>query len=671
MKSPKHFLILLIITLVSCTKKTKDVGTRNDSVEKYLKLASIDTLPIETRRKYNAKAFSFIDLEKNDTTVRWYLSEISLNNSLLKDSLNFHKVSNIYYSMSLIKNDTLNMARFLKNKAIYHKESTFFLDSSFFFFNKSEKLFYKINKELEVGKILYDKASLLSIVNDFSGAELHFIRAKRIFKKYKSETFLINLSINFGNVYAKMLESDKAIKEFNEGLLIINKSQGKNKNIKKAYLFTNISKVYFDKKRYQLASKYLMLALNIPGFKEKNLNFYSYALIGLADCKLGMKQFNNLESLYEEGLKYSLKINDVENIYEVKKSLSNFYFQKRDTLKAKKYSEEALIYAKKINEPYKLMNAYRQIGIVDKERASEAIIQFDVQVDSLLNKERRERSKFLKIQLETDEIAQEKEKAIKQKWVQTSIIATVLLIVILLFIIFKQRAQKKEFVLIQNQQKANEEIYQLMLNQQVKEEEAKQKEKKRIALELHDNVMNKLASTRFNLFALTQQQDDTTLQSATQSINKIKEVEDEIRNLTHVLAKETFARNDSFASLLDELIRQQNQVHTTPFTLTIDPKINWDDIGSEVKMNYYRIIQEALHNTNKHAQANQGEINIQLEHNQLQLTLTDNGVGFDVKANPQGIGLQNMQQRMELIGGTLSIRTAPGKGTAINCSVLV
>jgi len=58
--------------------------------------------------------------------------------------------------------------------------------------------------------------------------------------------------------------------------------------------------------------------------------------------------------------------------------------------------------------------------------------------------------------------------------------------------------------LLQAQQKANEETYQMFLNQQALQDEAKTVEKKRIALELHDNILNKLASIRFNLYPITQ-----------------------------------------------------------------------------------------------------------------------------------------------------------------------
>lgn len=93
----KYCIFFLILLIISCTKKTTTTNSHNDSVEKYLKLASIDTLPTETRKRYNHKAFSFIDLEKNDSTVRWYLCETAFKFSILKDSINYFEKSKLHY----------------------------------------------------------------------------------------------------------------------------------------------------------------------------------------------------------------------------------------------------------------------------------------------------------------------------------------------------------------------------------------------------------------------------------------------------------------------------------------------------------------------------------------------------------------------------------------------
>ena len=76
-----YWFIILLVSLYGCTSKTvdKENQANNDSIKKYLDLAGNDTLDAKLRNKYNDKAFSLVDLSKNDTLTRWYLYKVNLN----------------------------------------------------------------------------------------------------------------------------------------------------------------------------------------------------------------------------------------------------------------------------------------------------------------------------------------------------------------------------------------------------------------------------------------------------------------------------------------------------------------------------------------------------------------------------------------------------------------
>jgi len=378
-----------------------------------------------------------------------------------------------------------------------------------------------------------------------------------------------------------------------------------------------------------------------------------------------LKQYEELPSLFIKSAKIfdSLEVKNefsLSNVY-----LSEYYFQQNDTLNAIRYSEKSLQIAKEAKAPYYYLIALSNAGYVNKNKASQYIKEYHEKNDSLKFEERKTRNQFYKIQLETDEIKQEKESAIKQKWVLTSIISSVLIIVILLFVIYSQRAKQKELQLLQLQQKGNEEIYHLMLNQQAKVEEARQIEKKRIALELHDGIMNKLASTRLNLFVLSKKNDPETINKCLTYIEDIHHIENEIRNVSHELNQELFTEKDSFKTILKQFVTEQNSHLKTNYELQIDKNINWELISSEIKMHLYRIIQEAINNCNKHAKATKVIICITMDENQLCMSIIDNGIGFDSQKTKEGIGLLNIQQRIHSLNGTLSIESKVKKGTII------
>ncbi len=91
-------------------------------------------------------------------------------------------------------------------------------------------------------------------------------------------------------------------------------------------------------------------------------------------------------------------------------------------------------------------------------------------------------------------------------------------------------------------------------------------------------------------------------------------------------------------------------------------------IPAELKVSIYRILQEALTNICKHAQATHVEIQIMTTSNYIYVIIDDNGKGFNLKQNTTGFGLQGMRDRTQSLGGQLEIQTAPRKGCRITAS---
>ena len=111
--------------------------------------------------------------------------------------------------------------------------------------------------------------------------------------------------------------------------------------------------------------------------------------------------------------------------------------------------------------------------------------------------------------------------------------------------------------------------------------------------------------------------------------------------------------------MLQDYVDQLAATTTTQFTLEIEETIAWESISSEIKMNVYRIIQETCYNIKKHAQAKRAVITMIRDENNLCISITDDGIGFDVFKKKEGIGLQNMQQRIQSLKGKFHISSQP------------
>jgi signal transduction histidine kinase len=89
----------------------------------------------------------------------------------------------------------------------------------------------------------------------------------------------------------------------------------------------------------------------------------------------------------------------------------------------------------------------------------------------------------------------------------------------------------------------------------------------------------------------------------------------------------------------------------------------------DIEQGVFRIVQEALANVARHSQANSVEIALVYANDDITLTVTDDGRGFDVDGKRGGIGLNSMQERAEALGGNLTVESVQGTGTSVSCTV--
>lgn len=665
----KLILCALLALLASCNGNTNrnSVQANNDSIQKYLALAAVDSLSFQKRNQFNDKAFSLIALEQNDTLTRYYLSETTFNNLKQRNWVALKKTAKVLLQKATAKNDTLNIARYYRYTAGYYRHNKVY-DSAFYHYSKTEKLYRKLGRNHDLGNALLLKGAVQFIVNDFLGAEFSLTQAEFLLKKAKDNFKLSEALITTAAVYGESKQYNKALKSNLAALDLLN-VKNSNENNTRATCLNNIGSIYIELNNIELANKFLKEAIKIKDIKKINPSLWGVILFNSANLRLKEKKFNEAKRLFMESLKISATLKEYETVIGINIGLSDYYSKVNDTASAIEYAKKAKNISIRKNIAYGVSESLEQLIKVDTKNASATAQEYIKVNDSLQNTERQYRYKFARIALETDEIQLEKDQVVKQKEIITGSAVVVFLIGLLLFIITKQRSKQKELLLLQSQQKANEEIYQLMLAQKTIEDQARQAEKKRIALELHDGIMNKLASTRLNLFILSQRNDPETIASCLIHISQIHNIEQEIRNIAHDLNKEVFKETNSFVALLEEFVTNQNTTAKAHYALELAHDIDWSSISSEIKMNMYRIVQEASQNANKYSNANTVTIAIVQDFDAICMSITDNGVGFDPKTSKGGIGIQNMRQRILLLKGKFTINSIQKDNTFINISI--
>jgi signal transduction histidine kinase len=232
--------------------------------------------------------------------------------------------------------------------------------------------------------------------------------------------------------------------------------------------------------------------------------------------------------------------------------------------------------------------------------------------------------------------------------------------------------QRKEIAYQKRLQVAEQELFDLMQTSQIELNGAREEEQNRISRELHDNVMNKLYGTRLHLGLLNTSTSPDAQEKRSEHIDELQTIENEIRAISHDLHTDTVASHFDYPVLLATCVQKAGINGSTLFAFESAPEIDWDSISGLIKITIYRIVQEALFNVTKYADATECTITLsQPEPTGLLLTISDNGKGFDSTSSTTGIGLANMKERARLVKADFQIQSAPGQGTSIECKFVV
>lgn len=663
----KYYLLFFVIglLLLGCSKKKEKFSEKSisDTLATYLTLANEDTIPYEDRLSYNKKAFAILINQDNDSLNRVNLFKVANRYFNMNNMDEYRKTSQIIVQKAKSSRDTIATAKAYSYLGDYYT-NTSRKDSAYSFYTKAEKIYQKLNDKINLGDTYIKIAKLQGYENDFLGSEFSAIKALNILRNTNDKGKEYEAYSILGFVSSELKDYDKAL-EYNIKTLTIAKENNLTYFNEIPSSLNNIGYVYLNQKKYKQAIDEFEKALEDKKLISKDPALYGILIDNVAYSKFKLKDYSQLPDLFYDALRIRDSLNIGEGIIYSKIHLSEYYIENKDSLNSLKFADEALKHSRKIKNYRAVLASLKQLGIINPKKASVYSEEYIKINDSLQNAERKSKDRFARIEYETDEIILQKDKLAEQNRNILFFFGLVVMIGILLFVIKNQRSKTKELMLKQAQQKANEDIYNLMLYQQNKIEEGRANEKVRIAQELHDGILGRLFGARLNLDSLNKRQDEEAIVSRNNYLVELKNIEQDIREISHDLNREKHALNNNFIGIVNNLIEQQETVSQAKVSFVVDMEIEWEKIENYIKINLYRILQEALLNINKYAQAENIRIEIIKQEKTLRLTVTDDGVGFSVSKKSKGIGLQNMLSRAKACEATFDIKSKIGKGTTI------
>jgi signal transduction histidine kinase len=657
-------VLSFFLLIISCQNKKDTIDYKN-KITNVLNNLDISNSKEHVKEKLLDSLSQHLLNQNNDSINRNLLFEVVNRYYSLNKNEKYLNLANKVLVLSIQKKDTVHIAKSFYYIGNYYDDKSQF-ETAFSCYNKSEKLYKILKDTLMLGTMYLLKGGVLFDTGNFAESETETVKALQLLSKTKST----NLVYNCYNVIAITLKElnncKKSLEYFDLALnqleMLENENYPKNKIVKsRISCYNNIGRVYEKIKNYQEAIRFYNKGLQTRNIKQDYPKSYAMLLDNLAYSKMKAGNFEGVDKQLFESLRIRDSLGIELGVVSSKINIGEYYLLNKDTVKGFAYLKEGYLLSKKLKSSQHTIEALKLLMENDSKKKTYYTNQYVRISDSVQQVERTTRNKFARIAYETDVI--EEKNVVLSKTIINIAIGSGIIIFLLggFFVIYRLKSRNKELLFIKEQQEANEKIYQLMLHQQSETEQARNEERNRIAMELHDGIINSIFTTRFSLMQL----ESEAVDKKQELVQELEKAESEIRRVSHDLKQNLLTEDKTLPEILANLIESQQNEFGTKFDLSVDKFINWSSVSTEAKIHVYRIIQEALQNSNKYSKAKRCCVFLLKTGDKTTIRIWDNGIGFNPEKAKQGIGLKNIKERTKSIKGTLKISSDEEKGTTI------
>ena len=478
--------------------------------------------------------------------------------------------------------------------------------------------------------------------------------------------------IRFGTNLCSLHKCDVGVEYFYKALA---EAENISDNSLKAKALMGIGSAKLISKRYDSAIHFYKLALPLYQSNTK-LNFED--IIGLYN-NIGILELRRLnietaKKYFDKSIQMSFNYNDSTKTANALFNLGKLYFNQDLTL-SESYFEQAQNLALLNEDLILAFKTYKELAHVKFkqkkfEEAVDAFFTYDSLASIHLNSDYSDKILDLETKYRTAEI--ERENAIKQAQIEVQeqrmiylyVIAALLFIGIIgIYLYNEQRKKVIRALALQKDQAHEKRINDLLNDQELKSAYAmlagQEKAHKRIAEELHDNLGSILVTLNMFADSLQSKKDPEAQKELAGRISEIAHQANEMtRQISHSLHSGVL-KHFGLEIAIKELIAALNESDA----VTVDSHVQiTSKLDSDLSMNIYRIVQELVNNTLKHSKATKITLDLNQIKDHLSLIYSDNGVGFDKDEVVNGLGLKNLESRVDRLEGTITTESKPNQG---------
>ncbi len=499
--------------------------------------------------------------------------------------------------------------------------------------------------------IIYDQQG------NFHEALRYYNEAYATYKTLGDEEHIAMMNVNLGILFKSQGQYKQVIQHYKDAYVIYNRLK---LPAEIAFCEANLGSVYYYTRQYD-SCVYYSLKAERALLEQENLQFMPVAQANAGIGYLAQGKLSQAKTYLSKALKAHKQYGNKKETAFVLIQLARLYEKQNLQKETYQYLKEAKELALSINSPQQVMESSKLLASYylkkeDYKNAYNEFVNYSLVKDTLFEQEKITEITNHQVRYETERKEQEIALLTQKNEIQLLDISQrnlYLLIAVLLFIgalltiwlVYRNRKIKEE--------KLREEALLQAELLQLEAQNTLQKDRLRISRDLHDNIG---ANLTFIHTSLEEMDSGDSIKSL------VNDTINELRRTVWLINKSSVAI-DEWVIKLREYYSRISKVRIISQTESYESTLT-----SKQATSLFRIIQEAVNNAVKHANATEIKIQIIQQSTSLHICITDDGKGFSF-GKTDGFGLGNMKQNAEEIGAGFNLESQPGNGTHIEVSI--
>jgi signal transduction histidine kinase/nucleotide-binding universal stress UspA family protein len=556
--------------------------------------------------------------------------------------------------------------------------------------NKMDSAIIAFEKAIPFARLLNDTVRVARVLANIGNAYLHkkdrvtaieyYLQSARLWETCSNQNYLPVLYSNLSALLDEQKEHQRAVEYGNKAVALAQKIGDEySEVVGLVNLSTTYSHLGQPEKEYELLAKALPLAK-----KNEDLDQIATVYHNMGDYYFKKNNFASALEQYLQSYTYVKQMGNQYHFCTLSTAIAQVYYKLNENSKALYYILQAEKTAGEVGTRTDLKEIYKTRAEIEQQAgnhklAGEYFSKTLMVTDSLFKTETSEKVAEVEAQYQNEkkqkEIVQlEKDKqiqslSIKQKSTLNYIlISSLVALMIVGFLIYRNLQQRQR-------------LKQQMINELEKDKQlvavdsllkGQEEERSRMAKDLHDGLGSMLSGVKLSLGAmkgnLILSEDHAKLFS--KALDQLDNSIGEMRRVAHNMMPEALVKLGLQQAVQDycDGLNESQQLKIKHQFHGLEKRL---DAATEIVV--YRIVQELLNNVVKHSGASEVLVQIMMHEDGLNITIEDNGKGFDIdKLNyEKGAGLSNVRSRVDYLKGQMDIQSIPGKGTSIHVDCII